>query len=182
MKFIPTLLSGAFMIEIEPFADERGFFARTVCQNEFSKHGLESGFVQQSISWNPHQGTLRGMHYQIAPYQEVKLVRVTRGAIYDAIVDMRRDSPTFGQTFCIELSAENYRQIYIPKGMAHGFQTLLPDTEIHYQMSTAFKPGFSKGMLWNDPSLKIAWPTCADRLISDKDNALPGFATCMQNT
>lgn len=179
MKFIATPLSGAYVIDIEPLNDERGFFARTICMNEFEKQGLTADFIQQSISWNPHKGTLRGMHYQVTPHEEVKLVRVTRGAIFDVIVDMRQHSPTLGQTFSVELSAENHRQLYIPKGMAHGFQTLQADTEILYQMDTAFQPGYSRGILWSDKSLQIRWPEAANRLISDKDNALPSFTECL---
>lgn len=176
MQLHPTALAGAFLIELDPVEDERGLFARTVCVDTFLRHGLIGHFVQQSISWNPHQGTLRGLHYQVAPHQEVKLVRVTRGAIFDVIVDLRADSATCGQVFSTELSADNRRQLYIPAGMAHGFQSLAPDTEILYQMSTPFQPAAGRGLRWDDPSLAIAWPPCPTRLISDNDLAWPAYA------
>lgn len=173
MKFTPTPLPGAFVIDIEPREDERGFFARTVCAEEFSRLGLNGRFVQQSVSWNRRAGTLRGLHYQAAPHEEDKLVRVSRGAIYDVIADLRRDSPAFGRWFGVELSADNHRQLYIPRGVAHGFQTLLPDTEILYQMTVPFAPDAARGLRWDDSVLQIAWPQCADRTISDKDLGLP---------
>jgi dTDP-4-dehydrorhamnose 3,5-epimerase len=173
VKFIPTPLPGAFIIDIEAIEDERGFFARTVCAEEFSRHGLNAGFVQQSVSFNARTGTLRGMHFQAAPQEEEKLVRVTRGAIYDVIADLRNDSPTYGRWFGVELSATGHRQLYIPRGVAHGFQTLCPDTEILYEMSTPFQPQCARGVRWDDPQLGIEWPPCADRTISLKDRSLP---------
>lgn len=173
MKFTPTPLPGAFVVEIEPIEDNRGFFARTVCTEQFARQGLNARFVQQSISRNPRAGTLRGMHYQSAPNEEDKLVRVTSGAVFDVIVDLRRDSPAFGRWFGVELSAGNHRQLYIPRGVAHGFQTTLPDTEILYQMTAPFEPGADRGLRWDDPEIGIAWPMCPDRIISDKDRALP---------
>lgn len=175
MKFTPTPLPSAFLIDIEPREDERGFFARTVCREEFARHGLCAEFVQQSVSWNPRQGILRGLHYQAAPHEEEKLVRVTRGAIFDVIVDLRRDSPAYGSWFGVELSAANHRQLYIPKGVAHGFQTLSADTEVLYEMTVPFHPESPRGLRWDDPRLNIAWPTCSARLISDKDRELPLF-------
>ena len=177
MKFTPTPLPGAFLIDIEAREDERGFFARTICAEEFARHGLNPHFVQHSVSWNPHAGTLRGMHYQAAPHEEEKLVRVTRGAVFDVIVDLRRDSPAFGRWFGVELSADNHRQLYIPRGVAHGFQTLQADSEVSYAMTVSFQPDAAHGLRWDDPSLKIEWPDCADRLISDKDRGLPLFKT-----
>lgn len=177
MIFHPTALEGSYIIDIEAHSDERGLFARTVCQDEFSRHGLAAHFVQQSVSWNPRQGTLRGLHFQLPPYQEVKLVRVTRGAIFDVIVDLRPHSATFGQTCSVELSAQNRRQLYIPEGMAHGFQSLLPETEILYQMNRPFHLASARGLRWDDPRLAIAWPNCATRLVSRQDNALPDFGT-----
>lgn len=173
MKFSPLALPGAFLVEIEPLPDARGLFARTVCVDEFARHGLDARFVQQSVSFNPHPGTLRGMHFQAAPHQEDKLVRVTRGALFDALVDLRPASPTYGQWCGVTLEAESRRQLYIPKGVAHGFQTLRSDTEIFYQMTVPFTPGAARGLRWDDPSVAIAWPACADRLISDKDQSLP---------
>lgn len=176
MKFTPTSLAGAVLIDIAPVEDARGLFARTVCEEEFAAQGLASRFVQQSVSWNPHAGTLRGLHFQIAPDQEVKLVRVTRGAVFDVIVDLRPASATFGQAFSTELSAANRRQLYIPAGMAHGFQSLVADTEVLYQMTTPFRPASARGLRWDDPALAIAWPDCAARLISDNDRAWPTLA------
>lgn len=175
MIFTQTPLAGAYVIEIEPRGDARGFFARTVADDEFAAHGLSADFVQQSISWNPQPGTLRGLHYQAAPHEEDKLVRVTRGAIFDVIVDLRRGSPTHGKWFGVELSADNHRQLYIPKGFAHGFQTTLPDTEISYQMTVPFAADAARGVRWDDPAIGIAWPAAAQVLISDKDRALPGL-------
>lgn len=173
MRFTPTPLPGAFLIDIEPIEDERGFFARTLCEEEFSRNGLNPRFIQQSVSWNPHPGTLRGLHYQAVPHEEEKLVRATRGAVFDVIVDLRQDSPTFRRWFGTELSADNRRQIYIPCGMAHGFQTLVPDTEMSYAMTAPFHRDAARGLRWDDPSLGVQWPHCGNRLISDKDRALP---------
>lgn len=179
MQFHETPLAGAFLIDITAVEDERGLFARTVCEDEFARHGLAGHFVQQSISWNPRQGTLRGMHYQAAPHQETKLVRVTRGAVFDVIVDLRRGSASFGQAFSTELSAHNRRQLYIPAGMAHGFQTLEADSELVYQMTTPFHAAAARGLRWDDPALAIAWPACNARLISARDRDLPLLADCL---
>jgi dTDP-4-dehydrorhamnose 3,5-epimerase len=176
VKFTPTPLPGAFVIEIEPREDERGFFARTVCEEEFARHGLNGRFVQHSVSWNPRAGTLRGMHYQAAPHEEEKLVRVTRGAVFDVIVDLRRNSPAYGRWFGVELTATNHRQLTIPRGVAHGFQTLLPETEMFYAMTVPFHADAARGLRWDDPALAIVWPNCGNRLISDRDRALPLFA------
>jgi len=178
VKFSATPLPGAFVIEIEAHADERGFFARTVCEEEFARHGLNARFVQQSVSWNERAGTLRGMHYQAAPHEEEKLVRVTRGAIFDVIADLRPDSPAFGRWFGVELSADNRRQLYIPRGVAHGFQTMTADAEILYEMTVPFQPEAACGLRWDDPDLNIAWPQCTERIISAKDRELPLFAQC----
>lgn len=176
MRFSATPLAGAFLIDIDPVQDERGLFARTVCEEQFAAHGLGCRFVQQSVSWNPHAGTLRGLHFQIAPDAEIKLLRVTRGAVFDAIVDLRQDSATYGKAFHAELSAANRRQLYIPAGMAHGFQSLEPDTEVLYQMSAPFRPASARGLRWDDPALGIPWPDCALRTISDNDRAWPLLA------
>jgi dTDP-4-dehydrorhamnose 3,5-epimerase len=173
--FAETPLAGAYAIEIEPNADERGFFARTMCRDEFARRGLNAAFVQQSVSWNPLADTLRGLHYQAAPHHEEKLVRVTRGAIFDVIVDIRPDSPTYGRWFGIDLTADNRRQLYIPKGFAHGFQTTRPDTEIFYQMTVAFHPEAPRGIRWDDPRLAIEWPSARSRLVSPRDQGLPSF-------
>lgn len=176
MIFSATALPGVHLIDIEPRGDERGFFARTVCREEFAAHGLQADFVQQSVSWNPQAGTLRGLHYQAAPHAEHKLVRVTRGAIFDVVVDLRADSPARGQWFAVELSAGNRRQLYIPPGVAHGFQTLLPDSEVFYEMSVPYHAGAARGLRWDDPTVGIRWPACAARLISAQDQALPAYA------
>jgi len=169
LKFTATSVPGAFVIDVDPIEDERGFFARTICFDAFSQTGLNPRFVQQSVSWNPRAGTLRGMHYQISPNAEEKLVRVTRGAVFDVIVDLRHDSPMFGRWHGVELSAENHRQLYIPQGVAHGFQTLLPETEVLYAMTTPFHGPSARGLRWDDPALAIEWPECASRVISDRD-------------
>lgn len=173
MKFAPTPLSGAWLIDIEPIADERGFFSRTVCVDQFDQFGLNARFVQQSVSSNLRAGTLRGLHFQAEPHGEDKLVRVTAGAIFDVIVDLRPDSATFGKWFAAELSAANHRQLYIPRGFAHGFQTLADNTEILYQMTAPFHPDAPRGVRWDDPDIGITWPACDTRVISSSDKALP---------
>jgi dTDP-4-dehydrorhamnose 3,5-epimerase len=151
-------ITGAFLIEPEKKEDNRGFFARTWCQREFAARGLKTTFVQGNISFNKKKGTLRGLHYQAAPHAEAKLVRCTRGAIYDVIVDLRSDSPTFRQWMAVALTADNYRLLYIPEGVAHGFQTLTDNTEIFYQMSECYHPASARGIRWNDRGLNITWP------------------------
>jgi dTDP-4-dehydrorhamnose 3,5-epimerase len=151
-------IPGAWLIEPEKHEDHRGFFARAWCQREFAAHGLTTAFVQGNISFNKKKGTLRGLHYQAAPYGEAKLVRVTQGALYDVIVDLRQDSPARGQWLAVELSAENYRMLYIPAGVAHGFQTLADNTEVFYQMSEFHHPDAARGIRWDDPELNIPWP------------------------
>lgn len=174
MKFSETELSGAFLIGPELLEDERGFFARTCCRKEFEQHGLNPDWVQCSISYNKRKGTLRGMHYQVDPYAEAKLVRCTMGAIYDVIIDLRTDSKTFMQWISVELTAENRKMIYIPEGFAHGFQTLADNTEVFYQMSAVFAPEYARAVRWNDPQFKIYWPE-ADRTISQKDQKIEDF-------
>ncbi len=158
MHFHETPLSGAYIIKPERFADERGFFARTWCHDEFAEHGLSTDLVQCNISYNHKAGTLRGMHYQAAPHEEVKLVRCTRGAIYDVIIDLRPDAQTYKQHTGVELTADNRTMLYIPKGFAHGFLTLTDDTEVFYQMSAFFAPEAARGVRWNDPAFGISWP------------------------
>jgi len=173
MIFTETKLQGAYVIELEPINDERGFFARAWCQREFEEHGLITNFVQANISFNRKKGTLRGMHYQKTPYEEVKLVRCTQGAIYDVIVDLRPESLTFKQWISVELSAENYRSIYIPGGFAHGFQTFSDASEVHYLHSEYFMPNASGGIRWDDPEVRIEWPETKRRIISSKDMSWP---------
>ena len=176
MIFSPTTLEGcACIIDIEKFEDFRGSFARTVCSDEFERHGINAHFVQQSISFNPKAGTLRGMHWQAEPHAEEKLVRATRGAIFDVIVDIRPESTTFKKWFAVELSMENRRQIYIPKGFAHGFQTLVPDTEVLYEMTVRYNPEASRGFRWNDVLIDIEWPVEDNRIIGIRDSELMSF-------
>ena len=180
MKFTETRLAGAFIIDIEPHADERGFFSRTVCADEFEAAGINGSFLQQSISWSPNKGTLRGLHFQVAPGEEDKLVRVTRGAIFDVIVDLRPASPTQGQWISVELTAENHRQLYVPRGFAHGFQTTSADTEVSYEMTERFQPGAARGIGWDDPDFAITWPLPLDNRdrsrLSAADAAHPGWS------
>ena len=174
MLFEPTPLAGAFVLEAERLEDDRGFFARTFCRNDFREAGLEPDLVQCSLSFNHRKGTLRGMHYQAAPHDETKLVRCTMGAIHDVILDLRPDSPTFKESFGIELSADNRSALYIPAGLAHGFLTLADDTEVFYQMSVPFHPGAARGVRWNDPAFGIEWPA-EPRILSDRDRTYPDF-------
>ena len=157
MVFIETNLKGAFIIEPEFLRDERGFFARTWCQKEFAAHGINPCFVQCNISSNTKKGTLRGLHYQVKPHEEAKLVRCTMGAAYDVILDLRPGSPTFKQWVAVELTAENRRMLFIPAGLAHGFQTLVDNTEIFYQMSEFYHPECARGVRYDDPDFAIRW-------------------------
>lgn len=172
MRFVDTGLPGALLIEVDPHRDERGLFARTFCGWQFAARGLESAFVQCSTSWNDRAGTVRGMHWQEAPHREVKLVRCTAGAIFDAIVDLRPGSPTRGRWFGAELSAATRRMLYVPEGFAHGFQTLRDGSEVFYQMSRSFSPGAARGFRWDDPSVAIRWPLPV-ACISERDRGLP---------
>jgi dTDP-4-dehydrorhamnose 3,5-epimerase len=180
--FTETPLAGAFVIEPEARADERGFFARIWCQEEFAKHGLETRLIQCSLSYNARAGTLRGMHYQTGPNPETKVVRCVRGAIFDVIIDLRRDSPTFARHFAIVLSAANRTALYVPGGLAHGFQTLVDDTEVMYQMSEFFRPSLARGVRWNDPAFNIQWPPAAVRVMIDRDATYPDFAGTTQDS
>ncbi|MDQ3796868.1 MAG: dTDP-4-dehydrorhamnose 3,5-epimerase [Pseudomonadota bacterium] len=168
MIFTETKLDGAFLIDIEERTDERGFFARSWCQKEFEQHGLVPRVVQANISFNHKKGTVRGMHYQASPYEETKLVRCTRGAIYDVIVDLRKGSPTYCQWISAELTADNRRMLFVPEGYAHGFQTLTDATEVCYQVSQFYTPGAERGARFNDPAFSIRWPLEVT-VISEKD-------------
>jgi len=174
MKFRATQIRDVLEITVEPKTDERGFFARTWCKDEFEARGLESELVQCSISYNSKKGTLRGMHYQAAPFEETKLVRCTRGSVYDVVVDLRPESPTFKRWIAITLTAENRNMIYIPQGCAHGFLTLQDDTEVFYQMSEVYDAASARGFRWNDPAFEIAWPD-AVKVISERDRNYPDF-------
>ena len=172
MIFEAAPLEGAYVIKPELRGDARGFFARLFCQNEFAEHGLETNFVQINNSLSADKGTLRGMHYQISPNQEVKVVRCISGALYDVIVDVRPESPTYLQHFGAELSAENRHMMYVPRGFAHGFITLLPDTEAFYLVSAFYAPDSERGLRWDDPALGIQWPL-EPAVLSDKDKGHP---------
>lgn len=175
MIFTETRLAGAFVIDPERFEDARGFFARTWCRREFAERGLVTDLAQCSVSYNAREGTLRGMHFQVEPHAETKLVRCTRGAIYDVALDLRPGSPTFRQWAAVELTAENRRAFYIPAGMAHGFQTLTDDTEVFYQISEFHHPRSARGVRWDDPAFGIAWPETGARTISERDASFPLF-------
>lgn len=174
MKFVATALTGAYIVEPERLPDHRGFFARTFCEREFREQGLNPRIVQCSVSFNHRKGTWRGLHYQIAPFAEVKLVRCTKGAVWDVIVDLRMGSPTHCQHVAVELSAENRRMLYIPEGFAHGFQTLEDDSEVFYQMSEHYSPDHARGCRWNDPVFRINLPM-APTVIADRDAQYPDF-------
>ena len=174
MHFIKTYLEGAWLIDLEPVCDNRGFFSRTFCIDEFNSHGMETSFVQHSLAYSARRGTLRGMHFQSDPHSEVKIVECSKGAIFDVIIDIRPQSSTFGQWRGFELSAGNRRRLYIPKGFAHGLQTLADDTEVRYLTSMRYAPTASKGLRYNDPALAIPWPLPVSA-ISSKDQAWPDF-------
>ena len=176
MIFAETKLKGAYIIELERRQDDRGFFARSFCQEEFGSHSLHTQFVQCNISFNHKKGTLRGMHYQVEPYTEAKLVRCTMGAIYDVIIDLRPESPTFKQWLGVELSGDNRRMFYIPEGFAHGFQTLTDNAEVFYQMAEFYNPESARGVRWNDPAFGIKWPAAEERIISTKDAQYEDFS------
>jgi dTDP-4-dehydrorhamnose 3,5-epimerase len=173
MIFTPLPLEGAFLIGIEPISDERGFFARSWCREEFSRHGLQANIEQCNISFNAQRGTLRGLHFQIEPYAEAKLVRCIRGRIFDVIVDLRPASPTYRHWHAEELDAENRSAMYVPKGLAHGFQTLIDDSEVMYQMTEPYHPESSRGVRWDSPWLRIDWPINHPIVISERDRSFP---------
>jgi dTDP-4-dehydrorhamnose 3,5-epimerase len=170
-----TPLPGAFVLEIEPHRDARGYFARTWCTSEFSGAGLPANLVQASISHNDKRGTLRGMHMQLPPSQEGKLVRCTRGRIYDAIVDLRPTSPTYLQHFAVELTADTQQALYVPPTMLHGFLTLEDETDVFYQMTGFHRPELAFGARWNDPAFGIRWPAEGNLIMADRDAAYPDF-------
>lgn len=168
MKFIPIPLKGAYLIDIEKLEDERGFFARAFCTEDFIEQGLEGSFIQLNNSFSVKKGTLRGLHYQLAPMQETKIVRCVKGAFYDVILDLREESETFGKSFGEVLSAENRRMMYVPKGFAHGFYTLEDETEVIYMVSQYYSPELERGVRWNDPAFAIRWPG-EPQVISERD-------------
>ena len=172
--FRETRLKGAYLIEPEKREDERGFFARSWCMREFADHNLNPKMAQCNISFNRKKGTLRGMHYQAAPFAECKLVRCTQGTIYDVIIDLRPDSPTFKQHIGEVLSASNHKMLYVPEGFAHGFQALEDETEVFYQISESYAPESSRGVRWNDPVFGIQWPV-SDPIMLERDRSYPDF-------
>ncbi|QDA58894.1 dTDP-4-dehydrorhamnose 3,5-epimerase [Hymenobacter jejuensis] len=174
MIFTETELPGAFIIDLERMSDDRGFFARSWCEDEFAAHGILMPPLQANVSSNPRQGTLRGMHYQLPPHEETKLIRCTRGAIYDVIVDLREESPTYGKWIGVELTADSFRMLFVPGRFAHGFITLAPNTDVTYQVSAKYAPGAERGIRWNDPAIGINWPIQPE-IISEKDQNHPNF-------
>lgn len=172
MRFTECPLSGALAVDPEPVTDARGLFARTYCAEEFAAHGLVTEWMQCNASLTRGKGTVRGLHFQADPHAETKLVRCTRGAVFDVAVDIRRNSPTFGRWFAVELTADNRRAFYIPAGFAHGFQTLADDSELFYQMSTFYEPNSARGIRWDDDDIAIAWPLAAT-MLSDRDRNFP---------
>jgi dTDP-4-dehydrorhamnose 3,5-epimerase len=172
VHFVPTGLSGAYVLEQERLADERGWFARTWCRREFEEHGLEPGLAQCSASFNVRVGTVRGLHYQAPPFAEAKLVRCVRGALFDVAVDLRPDSPTFARWHGAELTPENGRMLYVPKGFAHGYITLVDATEVSYEMSEVYSPTHARGIRWSDPLVRVEWPRPVE-VISPRDREYP---------
>jgi len=176
VNFSATAIPGVHLIIPEMQEDVRGGFARLWSEREFAEHGLETRVAQSSMSTNRRRGTLRGMHYQVAPFEEAKLVRCVRGAIFDVAIDLRPESPTFRRHVAVELNASNRNTLYIPTGFAHGFQTLADDTEVWYQMSQVFSAEHARGVRWNDPAFGIAWPISPPTVILERDATYPGFA------
>jgi len=176
MNFTPTPLPGVMVVSQERHQDDRGHFARTWCATEMTQHGLSANLSQCSPSFNLKRGTHRGMHYQAAPHAEAKLVRCTRGAMVDVALDLRADSPTFKQWFSLELTADNGQALYLPVGIAHGFETLCDDTDVFYMISVPYHAASSRGVRFNDPAFGIQWPDAAHAILSDRDRDLPDFA------
>ena len=172
MILTETRLAGAFAVDIAPHADERGHFARCYCVDTFAEHGIGFAPVQGNLSFNPHRGTLRGLHYQAMPVPDAKLVRCTRGAVFDVVVDLRPGSATRGEWISVELTAENGRALFVPEGCAHGFQTLRPDSEVFYLMGAPYRADLARGVRWDDPAFGIDWPEPAPRL-NARDAAYP---------
>jgi dTDP-4-dehydrorhamnose 3,5-epimerase len=174
MKFNETGLQGAIIVEIEKLQDQRGFFARSWCKREFEQYGLDASLVQANVSYNHRKGTLRGMHFQVEPHGETKLVRCTQGAIYDVIIDLRQDSPTYRKWVGVELTADNFRMLFVPKMFAHGFQTLAEESVVTYQVGQFYTPGSERGIRFDDSAFQIQWPLEVG-VISDKDKSWPAF-------
>jgi dTDP-4-dehydrorhamnose 3,5-epimerase len=175
MVLIPTPLPGVLVIELAPLVDDRGFLGVAFSRTSFAEHGMNPHVEQVNVSYNVAPGTLRGMHYQRAPYEEAKTVRCVRGAAFDAVVDLRPDSPTYCKWFAVELSAENRRALYVPEGFAHGFQALVEHTEVIYTVSAPYMPSHAAGVRWDDPLFGITWPEAAHRTMHPRDRAYPDF-------
>lgn len=175
MNFTETKLKGVYLIDPKRFEDDRGFFAPSFSAREFEARAMTGCFVETNISFSRKRGTIRGMHYQAAPHGQAKLVRCTRGAVYDVAVDLRPDSPTYGQWVGVELTAENRRMIYIPGDCAHGFQTLADDSEVFYMVSSPYEPASGRGFRWNDPAFRIEWPEVEERVLIERDNQYPNY-------
>ena len=175
MIFTETKLQGAFIIDLQTHKDSRGFFARAWCQNEFQEHGIDWQPVQANQAYTEKKGTLRGLHYQVAPYGEAKLMRCIRGALYDLILDLRPESATFKQWLGVELTADNRRALYVPKGFAHGYLTLKDHTEVFYPVDQFYTPGAEQGIRWNDPAFAIDWPITDNLILSEKDRNWPDY-------
>ena len=176
MIFRETRLKGAFIIEPEQLEDSRGFFARVWCQKELGVHGLSPTVAQINSSFNKNRGTIRGLHYQTAPNEEAKLIRCTRGEIYDVIIDLRPDSPTYLEWIGVELTADNRKMLYIPENLAHGYQSLTDNTEIFYPVSQFYSPDSAQGVRWNDPTFGIEWPEADNLVISEQDKNWPDYS------
>jgi dTDP-4-dehydrorhamnose 3,5-epimerase len=175
MTFLETPLPNVWLIESELLQDERGYFTRFYCEEEYRARGLTSTFVQGSVSFNLRKGTLRGMHWQADPHGEAKLVRCTRGAIYDVVLDVRSESPTYGRWHAVHLSADAHRSVFVPVGCAHGYQTLTDATEVTYEISVPYVAGSARGIRWDDPKFGIRWPKCESRTLSARDSSFPDF-------
>jgi dTDP-4-dehydrorhamnose 3,5-epimerase len=175
MQFVATPIDGAYLVEPMPQGDDRGFFARVWCRDEFAAHGLNAAFVQCNDSLSRHRGTLRGLHYQVAPHAEVKLIRCVRGAVFDVLVDLRPSSPTYLRWYGIELTAANPTMLYVPEGCAHGYLALEDDTEVMYPVTSVYCPEAERGVRWNDPAFGIAWPDVGPLTLSTKDQAWPDY-------
>ncbi len=177
MIFTPLPLEGAFVVDLEPRGDERGFFARAWCRKEFAGAGIEVEFVQANLAQSLRKGTLRGMHYQIPPHAEAKMLRCIRGAVFDVMVDLRPDSPTYRKWAGVELTADNRKMVFVPEGFAHGYLTLEDETEVIYQVSAFYAPGAERGFRWDDPAFGIRWPEVPELVVSEKDRRWDPFET-----
>ena len=175
MRFTAASINGAYVVEPEPRSDDRGFFARQWCRDEFAQAGLSAAFVQCNGSFSKRMGTLRGMHYQTAPHEEIKLIRCIRGAVFDVVIDLRSSSPTYKQWFGIELTADNRKMLYVPAGCAHGYLTMADESEVLYPVTEAYRPESERGVRWDDPAFGIQWPPVAALTISAKDASWPDY-------